>query len=142
MDLQPILDILGCLVEEFLMQYLGLPLSVYIILKADFQPLVDKVARGVPAWTASFLKKSGRPIYINAKLTATPIYHMLLLDLPPWFFNVCNKLLRGFFWSAMLEARKGHCVIAWDKVCQPKDIGGLGVKNLKLLNHAFDMRWR
>jgi hypothetical protein len=81
-------------------------------------------------------------IYINAKLAATPIYHMLSLDLPPWFLNVWNKLLHGFFWSATLQARQGHCVIAWDKICEPKEIGGLGVKNLKILNHALRMRWR
>jgi hypothetical protein len=141
-DLQPILDVLGCPVAVFPIKYLGLPLSVHRLSKADLQPLVDKMARSVPAWSAALLKKSGRLIYINAKLAASPLYHMLSLDLPPWFFNVCNKLLRGFFWSATLQAQRGHCVVAWDRICEPKEIGGLGIKNLRILNHALRMRWR
>jgi hypothetical protein len=67
---------------------------------------------------------------------------MLSLDLPPWFFNVANKLLRGFFWSAKAQAERGKCIVAWETVCSPKDVGGLGIKNLQLLNHALRMRWR
>jgi hypothetical protein len=33
-------------------------------------------------------------------------------------------------------------VVAWSKVYSPKDLGGLGVKNLQLMNHALRMRWR
>jgi hypothetical protein len=126
-------------VEGFPIKYLGLPLSVFRLSKVDLQPLVYKMAHSVPTWSVALLKKSGRLIYINAKLTAMPLYHVLSLDLPPWFFNVCNKLLRGFFWSATLQARHGHCVIVWDKICEPKDIGGL---NLKILNYALRMHWR
>lgn len=141
-DMQPILEALGCPIQSFPIQYLGLPLSLFRLSKTDLQPLVDKVASGVPTWVAALLKKSGRLVYLNSKLAATPIYHMLSLDLPPWFFNVVNKLLRGFFWSAATEARRGQCVVAWETVCTPKDLGGLGVKNLRLLNHALRMRWR
>jgi hypothetical protein len=61
---------------------------------------------------------------------------MLCLDLPQWFFNYANKLERGFFWSASTQARQGQ-----DMVCSPKLLGGLGLKNLKLLNLALRMRW-
>jgi hypothetical protein len=133
------MEVLACELKSFPIQYLGLPLSTTRLAKAELQPLVDKIARGVPAWTAALLKKSGRLVYLNAKLAASPIYHMLSLDLPPWFFNTANKLFRGFFWSATTEARKGHCVVAWETVCKPKDLGGLGVKNIRLLNHALQI---
>jgi hypothetical protein len=61
---------------------------------------------------------------------------MLCLDLPQWFFNYANKLERGFFWSASTQARQGQ-----DMVCSPKLLGGLRLKNLKLLNLAMRMRW-
>jgi hypothetical protein len=89
---------------------------------------VDKIAGGVPAWTATLLKKSVRLVYINAKLAAGPIYHMLSLDLPPWFFNTANKLLRGFFWSAVVKAKRGSCVVAWDTICKPKELGALALR--------------
>jgi hypothetical protein len=40
------------------------------------------------------------------------------------------------------EARRGQCVVAWDTIFSPKELGGLGVKNLRLLNLALRMRWR
>jgi hypothetical protein len=33
-------------------------------------------------------------------------------------------------------------MVAWDMVCSPKLLGGLGLKNLKLFNVALRMRWR
>jgi hypothetical protein len=121
-DLQPILDVLGHPIQNFPVKYLGLPLSVTRLSKSDLKPLVDKIARSVPAWAAALMQKSGRLVYLNSKLASPPIYHMVSLDLPPWFFNKANKLLCGFFWSATFEAKKGHCVVAWDTVCLPKDL--------------------
>jgi hypothetical protein len=31
--------------------------------------------------------------------------------------------------------------VAWDKVCAPKEWGGLGVPNLKMMNLAMKTRW-
>ncbi|KAK1694879.1 hypothetical protein QYE76_011576 [Lolium multiflorum] len=121
-------------------KYLGLLLSPIRLSKTDLQPLVDKLARHVPTWKSKLLERSGRLVLINSTLTATPAYHMLSLDLPPWFFKCANKLIKGFFWSAAMEARKGQCIVAWDSVCSPKFLGGLGVKNLRLLNLALRIR--
>jgi hypothetical protein len=88
------------------------------------------------------LERSGRLILIDSSIAATPIYHMLCLDLPQWFFDYANKIERGFFWSASMQARQGQCMVAWDMICSPKALGGLGLKNLKLLNMALHMRWR
>ena len=142
LDLRQVTTILSCPIKPFPIQYLGLPLSLVRLSKTDLQPLVDKIAGHVPTWKASLLERSGRLVLLDSTLTATPVYHMLSLDLPQWFFNSVNKILKGFFWSAATEARRGQCVVAWDMVCSPKELGGLGVKNLKLMNHALRMRWR
>jgi hypothetical protein len=135
-------EVLNCPVKPFPVKYLGLPLSPVRLTKADLQPLVDKIARHVPTWKASLLERSGRLILIDSTIAASPIYHMLCLDLPQWFFDYVNRLECGFFWSAAMQARRGQCAVAWDMVCSPKLLGGLGLKNLKLLNWALRMRWK
>jgi hypothetical protein len=35
----------------------------------------------------------------------------------------------------------GQCLIAWENVCKPTDMGGLGVKDLKLQGLALRARW-
>ena len=39
------------------------------------------------------------------------------------------------------EAKGGHCIVAWTKVCLPKQLGGLGISNLQSLGWALRMRW-
>ncbi|MCI48760.1 putative ribonuclease H protein, partial [Trifolium medium] len=34
------------------------------------------------------------------------------------------------------------CWVSWDTTCLPKDKGGLGVKNLDLLNQALLCKWK
>jgi len=39
------------------------------------------------------------------------------------------------------DAKSGHCLLAWPKVCRPVEIIGLGISNLQNLNWALRMRW-
>jgi hypothetical protein len=35
----------------------------------------------------------------------------------------------------------GKCLVAWGYVQRPLSLGGLGVKDLKLMGHALQLRW-
>jgi hypothetical protein len=50
-------------------------------------------------------------------------------------------LQRKFLWGGGTESKK-VCWISWERVCQPKDKGGLGVKNLELFNHSLLYKWK
>lgn len=39
-------------------------------------------------------------------------------------------------WGSSEASRKCH-LISWEKICQPKDQGGIGFRNLKVLNKAY-----
>ncbi|CAM0912886.1 unnamed protein product [Alopecurus aequalis] len=74
-------------------------------------------------------------------MTASVVYHMMALDLEPWFFKAVDKLRRSFLWAGQEDARGGCCLVAWAAVCQPKRLGGLGFHNLRWLNTALRARW-
>lgn len=103
--------------------------------------LVDNIAAQLPTWRASLLRRAGRLVLVNSKLSAMPIFHMMALDLPPSFFKCVDKLRRGFFWRGIEDAKGGCCLVAWHIVCLSKPYGGLGVLNLRLMNQALRMRW-
>ena len=74
-------------------------------------------------------------------LTTAPIYHLIALDLPKWFFKAIDKRRRGFLWKGHDHANGGNCLVAWEKVQRPLEYGGLGIHNLELLGSALRIRW-
>jgi hypothetical protein len=44
-------------------------------------------------------------------------------------------------WKGRKEARGGNCLISWDKISRPLDLGGLGIPNLHKMNWALQLRW-
>jgi hypothetical protein len=87
------------------------------------------------------MTREGRAVYVHAVMTASVIYHLMALDLEPWFLQAVDKLRRGFLWARCGEAHGGCCAVAWDLVCQPKCLGGLGFHNPRHLNTALRTRW-
>jgi hypothetical protein len=56
-------------------------------------------------------------------------------------YQSIDKIRRGFLCRGRKEAREGHCLVAWGKVCRPLELGGLGISNLNDLAWALRMRW-
>ena len=139
--IQEVLQILECPAVQFPIRYLRLPLSPRRLTKMDLQPFVDSAAGHLPTWKASMLRHAGRLVLINSTLTATAIYPMLVLDLLQWFLACIDKLCRGFLWRGYEEAKGGSCLVNWKLVCTTKEFGGLGVKNLKVMNNALMLKW-
>lgn len=61
------------------------------------------------------------------------------LDLPPWAFKAIDKIRRIFFWKGRKDAKNGHYLVAWTKVCCPLEFGGLGISNLQNLVWTLHM---
>jgi hypothetical protein len=64
-------------------------------------------------------------------LSTSAVYHLLALDLDPWVLQMIDRIRCGFLWAGRKDARGGSCLVAWDGVCQPKSLGGLGLHNLR-----------
>lgn len=79
---QLIKDYLHCNIADFPCKYLGLPLSLRKPSRADFQPLVDKVANRLQAWQAGLLSQGGRLILVKAVMSAMAVYNFMALDPP------------------------------------------------------------
>jgi hypothetical protein len=69
------------------------------------------------------------------------IYIAMAIDFPKWALDAIDKIRRGFLWRGRKDAKGGHCMVVWDKVCRPLHMGGLGISNLTKLCWALRMRW-
>ncbi|KAM0894059.1 hypothetical protein ACQ4PT_024726 [Festuca glaucescens] len=134
-------SILGCEVASFPFKYLGLPLGLRKVTAAQLQPIMDSAASSLPPWCAKLLNRGGRTILVQSTLSAIPVHTMMSLDIPPKVVEALRKICRAFLWKGRQEVKGGHCLVAWDKVTSPKDLGGLGIPNLRLLNLSLRCRW-
>jgi hypothetical protein len=74
-------------------------------------------------------------------MTARIIYTTMAVEFPAWAFKAIEKLQKGFLWKGRKEVNGGHCLLAWLKVARPKDLGGLGIQDVRQLSLALRARW-
>ena len=140
-DLATLQNLLPCEVLNFPCKYLGLPLSIKKLTKEQFQPIIDKIADQLPGWKADLMTRAGRVVQVQFVLTAMLVYVAMATDLPPWAIKAIDKIRRAFLWRGWKDAKGGHCLIAWPKVCRHRELGGLGISDLKRLRCALRARW-
>ena len=79
------------------------------------------------------LSLAGKEILIKAVAQAIPTYTMSVFQLPNALCDELTSMVRSFWWGQ----NNGKIKIAWsswDKICVPKNEGGLGFRDLKAFN--------
>jgi hypothetical protein len=140
-DAQRVIASLGCKLDKFPIKYLGLPLALRPLTKAEWQPFLDMVIDCIPAWQRGLIARAGRLILIKNVILARPVHHLLAVNAPVWLLEEIDKWTRAFFWAGKKEVTGGQCLVAWETICQPTRYGGLGVKDLRLQGLALRARW-
>jgi hypothetical protein len=64
-----------------------------------------------------------------------------VMNVQKWVIKAIDKIRRAFLWKGKEEVRRGNCLVAWEKVARPVELGGLGIPNLKTICWALQMRW-
>lgn len=68
------------------------------------------------------------------------VYFLSLFTIPVSVAQRIKKLEMNFIWGGMGDEFKHH-LVGWDKVCTPKEKGGLRVRSLVLFNKALLDKW-
>lgn len=80
---------------------------------------------------------------IQSTLAAIPSYYMQCFPIHKSIINEVNSIASNFLWQSS-PSKKGIHLLAWEKVCQPKGCGGLGIRNLGYKNRLLITKlcWR
>lgn len=80
-------------------------------------------------------------ILVQFVLTSMLVYLAMAIDFPPWAIKATDKIGNGFSWRGRKDAKGGHYLVTWTKVCLPRELGVLGISKLQTLGWSLKMRW-
>ncbi|XP_060968465.1 uncharacterized protein LOC133036015 [Cannabis sativa] len=133
-------EALGLDSPEGVTKYLGLPLFRSRQKDADFNFILDNLTSKLQGWKAKTLSKGGRATLIKSVGLSMPIYAMQTTKLSNRLVNRIDGLIRDFWWG-FEKGNHGLHLRAWDKLCLPKSLGGLGFRKTREMNLAFLAKW-
>jgi hypothetical protein len=103
--------------------------------------MLNVVRKRLGSWGNKYVSLGGRIVLINAVLNAIPIFYLSYLRMPKKVWKELVKIQRGFLWAGLSKTNK-TCWVKWDVICRPKKEGGLGVRDLRLVNISLLAKWK
>ncbi|XP_019239539.1 PREDICTED: uncharacterized protein LOC109219536 [Nicotiana attenuata] len=89
----------------------------------------------ITSWTAKKLSYAGRAQLIQTVLFGIQAYWAQLFVIPSKVINTIEAYCRSYLWLGTNTITR-KALIAWEKVCTPKSMGGLGLMNMRVWNKA------
>ena len=104
-------------------------------------PVVETLSGRLNNWGHKYISFGGRIVLLNSVLISIPIFYMSLLKMA---VQVCRRIVRiqrEFLWAGVGGGTKISWV-SWKSVCQQKCNGGVGVKDIWVMNVSLLAKWR
>ena len=95
-QLAEVQGVFPCVPTPFSCKYLGIPLSIGRLRRAEKQAIVDKVAARIPTWKSGLLNHAGRALLVKVTLSAIPVHVSIACCLSAWGIRQIDKRRRAF----------------------------------------------
>lgn len=138
-EIQHIASSTGLFVGTLPVTYQGVPLYSKKLSIANCELLLMRIKSRMSTWSAKALSFSGRLLLLNSVILGITNFWTTSFILPKAVINNINSLVGNFMWHGGEEG-KFNARVAWSKVTNPKNEGGLGLKNLHFWNKACTLK--
>lgn len=143
-ELTEIAKELNCSIGSWPMSYLGMPIGFSSRRRVFWMPLVKKMRDKMAKWKAYSLNQAGRITLVKSVIDSVPVYWMSLHQMPKSVSNQIERIRRDFIWGRRdgnnVDSRKLHLTSS-DKICKPKNLGGLGLVPVRIRNFSLLGKW-
>ena len=129
-------DFLGVSEVREYERYLGLPAVVGKNKKASLNYIKERVWNKLQDWKEKLLSQVEREVLLKVMVQAIPTFTMGCFLLPVSLIHDIEMMIRKFWWGQRGEQRKIHWK-KWEILCKPKNMGGIGFKDLVKFNEAM-----
>ncbi|XP_074276997.1 uncharacterized protein LOC141600652 [Silene latifolia] len=117
-------------------RYLGVPITCGRMKKQDCNILVERLVERIRKFGTKKLSYAGRLTLVNSVLSTVYSYWANIFIIPKGVLNKLNAICRNYLWDGNAEYIRVP-LVGWDKVCAPKDEGGLAVRDSLSWNWAI-----
>jgi hypothetical protein len=124
---------LKCRIGKLPFIYLGLLVGENPRLESTSKPVIDVVKNRLSSWINRYVSLGGRVVLINSVLSEIPTFYLSFLKMPTRVWIILLAIQMNFLWGGTLGKSKISWV-KWENVCRSKKQGGLGVKDLRIMN--------
>ncbi|KAL3682580.1 hypothetical protein R1sor_000602 [Riccia sorocarpa] len=118
--------------------YLGVHTSSPINEKAIAEEIVKKMMKKLKHWSMRLLSWPAKTILLSHVLAATPLYQLLSVGLCRDGLDDLERLCRNFLWGWNEEGSPKQSLVAWERIAQSKENGGLGWTRFKDMADALN----
>lgn len=127
----------GIATTKDLGMYPGVPQIHGRTRRQHFHKIVERVHKRLGGWKTKILSRAARLVLIQSVLSAAPVYTMQSCKLPGRTIEELEKCSRDFFWGDSCTQQRSTHEVSWPTICQPKAVGGLGIRPLLQVNQGL-----
>ncbi|KAK9988960.1 hypothetical protein SO802_029199 [Lithocarpus litseifolius] len=122
------------------MNYLGMPLGTSYKTASIWNPILERMEKKLSGWKHLYLSKGSRLTLLKSTLSSLLTYFLFLFTVPKAVAIRLERIQKNFLWNSLKECFK-YPLVAWEKVCFPLELGGLGIQKLVSINQALLGKW-
>ncbi|KAL3680368.1 hypothetical protein R1sor_023324 [Riccia sorocarpa] len=102
--------------------------------------MITRLKRRIGAWENVYLSWPARALLIKHILSQIPVYTMMAIGTSRQEALKLEKVCREFLWGVTETGKVKKSLIAWRRLIQSKELGGLGLRSFESRAAALQMR--
>ena len=119
-------------------KYLGIPFTSNYLKARNYKGIIDQCRSKIEGWMSTTLSFSGRVELIKTVKLGSLQYWLQSFQFPISVIKALESMLAKFLWRDRMPAW------SWEKLCKPKEEGGLAIRKITDVNKAagIKLEWR